>query len=123
MDGRPPSRHTATTDLDISGEDIVCLKNDRANHCYAVLLVSNKVHTSVRTMGITNVACEQLSGVAARQGLVRLASCRRQAAAPAIWKGSGADVRLSGSGRNPPGGERSGLPSVLPPPYAHHNFA
>jgi len=60
------SWHTAATDPNISGEDIVYLKDDRANLCYAVLFVSNKIHTSVRTMGMTSVPCESLSGVPAR---------------------------------------------------------
>ncbi len=58
--------HTAATDPNISGEDIVYLKDDRANLCYAVLFVSNKVGTSVRTMGMTTVPCENLQGVPAR---------------------------------------------------------
>lgn len=60
------SWHTAATDPNISGEDIVYLKDDRANLCYAVLFVSNKLHTSVRTMGMTSVPCESLAGVPAR---------------------------------------------------------
>lgn len=60
------SWHTAATDPNISGEDIVYLKDDRANLCYAVLFVANKVHTSVRTMGMTSVPCESLAGVPAR---------------------------------------------------------
>lgn len=60
------SWHTAATDPNISGEDIVYLKDDRANLCYAVLFVSNKIHTSVRAMGMTSVPCESLSGVPAR---------------------------------------------------------
>ena len=56
----------AATDPNISGEDIVYLKDDRANLCYAVLFLSNKLHTKVRTMGMTTVPCESLSGVPAR---------------------------------------------------------
>ena len=60
------SWHAAATDPNISGEDIVYLKDDRANLCYAVLFVSNKVRTSVHTMGMTTVPCESLTGVPAR---------------------------------------------------------
>ncbi len=60
------SWHKAATDPNISGEDIVYLKDDRANLCYAVLFVSNKIGTSVRTIGMTNVPCESLAGVPAR---------------------------------------------------------
>ncbi len=60
------SWHRATTDPNVSGEDIVYLKDDRADLCYAVLFMSNKAHTSIRTMGMTSVPCDKLQGVPAR---------------------------------------------------------
>ena len=58
--------HGAATDLNISGQDIVYLKDERANLCYAVLFITNKAHTSVRTMGMTTVSCDSIKGVPAK---------------------------------------------------------
>ncbi len=54
------SMHKGATDVNVSGEDIVYLKDERTNLCFAVLFIQNKVGTSVRTMGMTSVPCEDL---------------------------------------------------------------
>jgi hypothetical protein len=54
------SMHRGATDVNVSGEDIVYLKDERTNLCFAVLFIQNKVGTSVRTMGMTDVPCEDL---------------------------------------------------------------
>ena len=54
------SLHKGTTDVNVSGEDIVYLKDERTNLCFAALFIQNKLGTSVRTMGMTRVPCEDL---------------------------------------------------------------
>ena len=57
------SWHKAATDVNVSGESIVYLKDDRTNLCFAVLFIGNKTSTSLETMGMTSVSCEDLEGV------------------------------------------------------------
>ena len=54
------SMHKGATDVNVSGEDIVYLKDERTNLCFAVLFIQNKLGTSIRTMGMTKVPCEDL---------------------------------------------------------------
>lgn len=60
------SWHKAARDVNVSGEDIVYLKDDRTDLCFAVLFLSNKVGTSVETTAMVPVPCENLEGVATR---------------------------------------------------------
>ena len=54
------SMHKGATDVNVSGEDIVYLKDERTNLCFATLFIQNKIGTSVRMMGMTQVPCEDL---------------------------------------------------------------
>ena len=54
------SMHKGVTDVNVSGEDIVYLKDERTNLCFAALFIQNKIGTSVRMMGMTRVPCEDL---------------------------------------------------------------
>ena len=60
------SWHSAATDVNVSGEDIVYLKDDRTDLCYAVLFVANKVGTSIKQMSMTSVPCDSLEGVSTK---------------------------------------------------------
>ncbi|MFQ5701578.1 MAG: hypothetical protein ACE5HU_07025 [Acidobacteriota bacterium] len=55
-----------TTDVNVTGQDIVYLKDERTNLCFAVLFLRNKVGTSVNDMAMTSVACADLDGVPTR---------------------------------------------------------
>ncbi len=58
--------HEATTDVTVHGSDIVYLRDERANLCFAVLFMANAAGTSVNEMSMTSVPCENLQGVEAR---------------------------------------------------------
>lgn len=58
--------HRAAKDVNVSGEDVVYLKDERTNLCFAVLYLQNKVGTSVSEMAMTPVPCEALGGVPTR---------------------------------------------------------
>jgi hypothetical protein len=60
------SWHKAAHDVNVSGEDIVYLKDDRTDLCFAVLFVTNKVGTSVKNVTMAPVPCENLKGISAR---------------------------------------------------------
>ena len=60
------SWHKAAGDVNVGGEDVVYLKDDRTNLCFAVLFLGNKTGTSVENMGITAVPCEKLENVSVR---------------------------------------------------------
>ncbi len=60
------SWHKAAHDVNVSGEDIVYLKDDRTDLCFAVLFITNKIGTSVRETTMAPVPCENLKGVATR---------------------------------------------------------
>ena len=58
--------YQAATDVDVYGRDIVYLKDDRTNLCFALLFLENKVGTDVEEMGMTQVPCENLDGLEVR---------------------------------------------------------
>jgi hypothetical protein len=60
------SLHKGATDVNVSGEDIVYLKDERTNLCFAALFIQNKIGTSVRMMGMTRVPCEDLGNTPTR---------------------------------------------------------
>ena len=60
------SWHESTTDVTVHGSDIVYLRDERADLCFAVLFMANAAGTSVNQMSMTSVPCEKLQGVAVR---------------------------------------------------------
>jgi len=58
--------HESTADVTVRGSDIVYLRDERADLCFAVLFLENAAGTSVREMSMTSVPCEKLQGVAVR---------------------------------------------------------
>lgn len=58
--------HESTTEVTVHGKDIVYLRDERTDLCFAVLFMANAVGTSVRQMSMTPVPCEKLKGVEVR---------------------------------------------------------
>jgi len=56
----------AAHDVNVSGEDIVYLRDERTNLCFAVLYLENMIGTKVKHMAITSVPCEALGTVPTR---------------------------------------------------------
>ena len=53
-------------DVNIHGEDIIYLRDNRTKLCFAVLYLGNKVGTSVADMSMTAVPCENLENAPVR---------------------------------------------------------
>lgn len=60
------SWQSGVNDVNLSGEDILYLKDERTDLCFAVLVLGNKMGTSVSQMAMTNVDCSALGNVPAR---------------------------------------------------------
>ena len=60
------SWHESTTDVTVQGKDIVYLRDDRTDLCFAVLFMANAAGTSIREMSMASVPCEKLKGVSVR---------------------------------------------------------
>ena len=60
------SLHKGVTDVNVNGEDIVYLKDERTNLCFAALFIQNKVGTTVKMMGMISVPCEVLGNTPTR---------------------------------------------------------
>lgn len=58
--------HRAAKDVNVTGEDIVYLRDERTDLCFAVLYLQNKVGTSITDATMTAVPCESLGNVPAR---------------------------------------------------------
>jgi hypothetical protein len=54
------------TDPALKGQDIVYLRDDRTDLCFAVLMLGNKVNTKVSDMAMTQVPCSSLGNVTPR---------------------------------------------------------
>ena len=57
------SAYRSTSEVSISGEDIVYLQDQRTKLCFAVLALQNPMGTKIREMKMVSVPCDTLQKV------------------------------------------------------------
>lgn len=58
--------YRSTSEITVSSQDIVYLRDERTSLCFAVLALQNPAGTSIREMTMTSVPCEKLDRVSTR---------------------------------------------------------
>ena len=60
---RCKSSYRSTSEISISSEDIVYLRDQRTNLCFAILALQNPLGTKIREMTMASVPCDTLENV------------------------------------------------------------
>lgn len=60
------SSYRSTSEVSVAGGDVVYLRDERTDLCFAVLALQNPAGTSIKELAMTSVPCEKLSKVRTR---------------------------------------------------------
>jgi hypothetical protein len=57
------SGYRSTAEVSIRGQDLVYLRDERTDLCFAVLALENPAGTNIQELAMSSVPCEKLAGV------------------------------------------------------------